>query len=74
MEKLDVLIQYGADAVMDLSTGGPIVDIRRLLMRKSTVAVGTVPIYEAVAKAAPLPIESVRPTKRDMKTAGTRAF
>jgi phosphomethylpyrimidine synthase len=52
MEKLDVLIQYGADAVMDLSTGGPIVDIRRLLMRKSTIAVGTVPIYEAVAKAA----------------------
>ncbi|MBI5665874.1 MAG: phosphomethylpyrimidine synthase ThiC [Nitrospirae bacterium] len=52
MEKLDVLIKYGADAVMDLSTGGPIKDIRRLLLRKSTVSVGTVPIYEAVAKAA----------------------
>ncbi len=52
MEKLDVLIQYGADAVMDLSTGGPIKDIRRLLLRKSTISVGTVPIYEAVAKAA----------------------
>lgn len=52
MEKLDVLIQYGADAVMDLSTGGPIRDIRKLLMRKSTISVGTVPIYEAVAKAA----------------------
>ncbi len=52
MEKLDVLIRYGADAVMDLSTGGPIRDIRKLLMRKSTVSVGTVPIYEAVAKAA----------------------
>ncbi len=52
MEKLDVLIRYGADAVMDLSTGGPIKDIRKLLMRKSTVSVGTVPIYEAVAKAA----------------------
>ncbi|MEN8264946.1 MAG: phosphomethylpyrimidine synthase ThiC [Nitrospirota bacterium] len=52
MEKLDVLIKYGADAVMDLSTGGPIKDIRRLLMRKSTISVGTVPIYEAVAKAA----------------------
>ena len=51
MEKLDVLIKYGADAVMDLSTGGPIKDIRRLLMRKSTISVGTVPIYEAVAKA-----------------------
>jgi phosphomethylpyrimidine synthase len=52
MEKLDVLIKYGADAVMDLSTGGPIKDIRRLLMRKSTISVGTVPIYEAVAKTA----------------------
>ncbi len=52
MQKLDVLIQYGADAVMDLSTGGPIRDIRRLLLGKSTVSVGTVPIYEAVAKAA----------------------
>lgn len=52
MEKLDVLIRYGADAVMDLSTGGPIRDIRRLLMRKSSIAVGTVPIYEAVARAA----------------------
>ena len=52
MQKLDVLIQYGADAVMDLSTGGPIRDIRRLLLQKSTISVGTVPIYEAVAKAA----------------------
>ena len=52
MEKLDVLIKYGADAVMDLSTGGPIKDIRRMLMRKSTISVGTVPIYEAVAKIA----------------------
>jgi len=52
IEKLDVLVKYGADAVMDLSTGGPIRDIRKLLLRKSPVAVGTVPIYEAVAKAA----------------------
>ena len=52
MEKLDVLVKYGADAVMDLSTGGPIKDIRKLLLRKSPISVGTVPIYEAVAKAA----------------------
>jgi phosphomethylpyrimidine synthase len=52
IQKLDVLIRYGADAVMDLSTGGPIQDIRGLLLRKSTIAVGTVPIYEAVARAA----------------------
>ncbi len=51
MQKLDVLVKYGADAVMDLSTGGPIKDIRKLLLRKSPIPVGTVPIYEAVVKA-----------------------
>ena len=51
MLKLDVLIKYGADAVMDLSTGGPVKDIRKLLMEKSPIPVGTVPIYEAVVKA-----------------------
>lgn len=52
IEKLDILIKYGADAVMDLSTGGPINDLRRLLMRKSPISVGTVPIYEAAISAA----------------------
>jgi phosphomethylpyrimidine synthase len=52
MQKLDVLIKYGADAVMDLSTGGTIKDIRRLLLGKSSISVGTVPIYEAVAKSS----------------------
>ncbi len=51
LKKLDVLAQYGADAVMDLSTGGPIRDLRRLLIEKSSVSVGTVPIYEAAVKA-----------------------
>jgi phosphomethylpyrimidine synthase len=52
IQKLDILVQYGADAVMDLSTGGPIKEIRRLLTSKSPIAVGTVPIYEAVASTA----------------------
>ncbi len=52
MEKLDVIVRYGADAVMDLSTGGPIKDIRRLMLRKSPIPVGTVPIYEAALRAA----------------------
>ena len=52
IEKLDLLVKYGADAVMDLSTGGPVKDMRRLLLRKSPVAVGTVPIYEAAILAA----------------------
>jgi phosphomethylpyrimidine synthase len=52
MEKLDILVKYGADAVMDLSTGGAIKDLRRLLLKKSPIAVGTVPIYEAAIYAA----------------------
>lgn len=54
LKKLDVLTRYGADAVMDLSTGGPIRDMRRLLVRKSPLSVGTVPIYEAAVKAVEL--------------------
>ena len=51
-EKLDVLIQYGADAVMDLSTGGPIKEMRRLLLNRTPLSVGTVPIYEAAIRSA----------------------
>jgi phosphomethylpyrimidine synthase len=52
MEKLDVLVKYGADAVMDLSTGGPIRELRHMMLQKSPVAVGTVPIYEAAVRTA----------------------
>ncbi|NCO83955.1 MAG: phosphomethylpyrimidine synthase [Nitrospirae bacterium CG_4_10_14_3_um_filter_44_29] len=52
MEKLKVLVKYGADAVMDLSTGGPIKELRKTMLTKSPVAVGTVPIYEAAVHAA----------------------
>jgi phosphomethylpyrimidine synthase len=52
IEKLNILVKYGADAVMDLSTGGPIKDLRRLLLSKSPLSIGTVPIYEAAVRAA----------------------
>src|SRR4030042_6239140 len=52
MEKLEVLVKYGADAVMDLSTGGPIKELRKMMLSKSPIAVGTVPIYEAAVMAA----------------------
>jgi phosphomethylpyrimidine synthase len=52
IEKLDILVKYGADAVMDLSTGGFIKDLRRLLIEKSRIPVGTVPVYEAAISAA----------------------
>jgi phosphomethylpyrimidine synthase len=50
IEKLQTLVKYGADAVMDLSTGGAIKDLRNTLIQRSPIAVGTVPIYEVVVK------------------------
>ncbi|OQA91058.1 MAG: Phosphomethylpyrimidine synthase [Elusimicrobia bacterium ADurb.Bin231] len=43
--KLDIAIRCGTDAIMDLSTGGDIDAIRKSVMKKSVVPVGTVPIY-----------------------------
>ncbi len=48
LKKLEISIKYGADAVMDLSTGGDIRDLRIEIVKKSTIPVGTVPIYETV--------------------------
>ena len=47
LEKLNVAVKFGADAVMDLSTGGDIPSIRRSIIAASTVPIGTVPIYQA---------------------------
>ena len=49
-QKLESTIKYGADTVMDLSTGGNIVLIRENIIRHSTIPVGTVPLYEVVAR------------------------
>jgi phosphomethylpyrimidine synthase len=51
LKKLKTAIDFGADTVMDLSTGGDISSIRRALMRACTVPVGTVPIYQAGIEA-----------------------
>lgn len=50
LEKLRVSVKAGADAVMDLSTGGDIDDIRKEIIKESTVTIGTVPIYSAVVE------------------------
>ncbi len=46
LEKLRVALQYGADTVMDLSTGQDIDRIRQTIIDQSPVAVGTVPLYQ----------------------------
>ncbi|SHH24690.1 phosphomethylpyrimidine synthase ThiC [Halobaculum gomorrense] len=51
LEKLHTAVHHGADTVMDLSTGGPLAEIRGSILDHSPVPVGTVPIYEAVVRA-----------------------
>jgi phosphomethylpyrimidine synthase len=46
LEKLRAAVQYGADTVMDLSTGGDLANTRRQIIANSGVPIGTVPIYE----------------------------
>lgn len=48
LEKLHLAVHYGADTVMDLSTGGEIDLIREAILQASTVPIGTVPVYQAV--------------------------
>ncbi|MBI4479001.1 MAG: phosphomethylpyrimidine synthase ThiC [Acidobacteria bacterium] len=50
LEKLHVAVHYGADTVMDLSTGGDIPGIRKQILAASPVPIGTVPIYEALSR------------------------
>ena len=50
LKKLHTAVHYGADTVMDLSTGGDIHHIREAILRHSPVPIGTVPIYEAVSR------------------------
>jgi phosphomethylpyrimidine synthase len=44
-----VSVKFGADTVMDLSTGGDIDSIRRAIIQASPLPVGTVPIYQVAA-------------------------
>ncbi len=50
LKKLHAAVHLGADTVMDLSTGGDIPSIRKVLIEHSPVPIGTVPIYEAIAR------------------------
>src|SRR5690606_6162049 len=50
VKKLQWSVKYGADTVMDLSTGGNIREIRQAIIDHSSVPVGTVPVYEALTK------------------------
>ncbi|MDD1772984.1 MAG: phosphomethylpyrimidine synthase ThiC [Methanomassiliicoccales archaeon] len=52
LEKARVAVRYGADTIMDLSTGGDIDEVRRTILKEVRVPVGTVPIYQEGLRAA----------------------
>jgi phosphomethylpyrimidine synthase len=51
LEKVRIAVEYEADTIMDLSTGGNIQEIRRQILKASPLPVGTVPIYQAAIEA-----------------------
>ncbi len=57
VEKLVWAIRWGADTVMDLSTGRNIHNIRSWIIRNSPVPIGTVPIYQALEKVNGDPVK-----------------
>ena len=51
VKKIEMVVKYQADTVMDLSTGGDVSKIRRALIKRTAIPFGNVPIYQ-MAKAA----------------------
>jgi phosphomethylpyrimidine synthase len=47
LEKARVAVACGADALMDLSTGGPVDEIRRAIIAETDACIGSVPLYQA---------------------------
>jgi len=50
LEKMKIAIKHGADAIMDLSTGGNLRIILQRILKESSVMVGTVPIYNVATR------------------------
>jgi phosphomethylpyrimidine synthase len=65
VEKLRWATLWGADTVMDLSTGRNIHETREWIVRNSAVPIGTVPIYQALEKVGGVPEELTWELYRD---------
>ncbi|HEV8599389.1 MAG TPA: phosphomethylpyrimidine synthase ThiC [Gemmatimonadales bacterium] len=65
VEKLRWATLWGADTVMDLSTGKNIHETREWILRNSPVPIGTVPIYQALEKVGGVPEELTWEIYRD---------
>jgi phosphomethylpyrimidine synthase len=51
LKKLEHCVKYGADTFMDLSNSGDLDGMRKVLLKRSSMPMGTVPIYQAVKEA-----------------------
>jgi len=69
LRKVDVAVKYEADAVMDLSTGGDIQKIRRRILSRTPVPLGTVPIYQAAIEAIDRRGSIIKMTEDDLFSA-----
>lgn len=65
VEKMTWATRWGADTIMDLSTGRDIHTTREWILRNSPVPVGTVPLYQAVEKVGGDPAELTYEVFRD---------
>ncbi|MEZ5964991.1 MAG: phosphomethylpyrimidine synthase ThiC [Planctomycetota bacterium] len=78
VEKLQWSIRWGADTVMDLSTGKDIHETREWILRNSPVPIGTVPIYQALERVqgdvAKLDIELFLDVLREQAEQGVDYF
>jgi phosphomethylpyrimidine synthase len=66
LKKVEVAVKYEADAIMDLSTGGDIQKIRRQILSRSPMPLGTVPIYQAAIEAIDRRGSIVKMTEEDL--------
>jgi len=78
IEKVDASLKYGADTIMDLSTGGDLDEIRKAVIAHSTVPVGTVPMYQILHdcndKIEDLTIEEMLKTLQKQAEQGVSYF
>jgi phosphomethylpyrimidine synthase len=69
LEKVGVAVKYDADAIMDLSTGGDIRKIRREILSRAPMPLGTVPIYQAAIEAIDRRGSIIKMTEDDLFSA-----
>jgi len=69
LKKVEISLKYGTDTLMDLSTGGDITKIRRMILKKALIPLGTVPVYQAAIEAIEQRNSIVNMTEDDLFSA-----